>query len=120
MWPLGPSDTNTNSTAPRRAEKPWERRTEPRFAYVFGVMLGPTYKDADRAASAAIEEYWTNFAKTGTPGGAQAGLPQWPKFDSSASAAILSSPITAQSRAAASRRPFCDLYVDNVKRLGAR
>jgi para-nitrobenzyl esterase len=80
--------------------------------YVFGV-LGPAYKDADRAASAAIEEYWTNFAKTGAP-----GLP-WPKFDTSARGYMEftdGGPVPRE----ALRRPYCDLYVDNVKRLGAR
>jgi para-nitrobenzyl esterase len=80
--------------------------------FVFGV-LGPAYKDPDRALSAAIEEYWTTFAKTGAPGA------PWPKFDTSARGYMEftdNGPVPRE----ALRRPYCDLYVDNVKRLGAR
>jgi para-nitrobenzyl esterase len=91
--------------------------------YVFG-NLGPEgpaarYKESDRALSAAIEEYWTNFAKTGNPSPAGSTLPRWPKFDASARAYMEftdSGPVARESL----RRPFCDLYVDNAKRLGAR
>lgn len=84
--------------------------------YVFGA-LGPNYSPADRETSAAIEQYWTNFAKTGSPNGAN--LPQWPKFDAAARGYL---EFTGQGPVAGEglRRPFCDLYVENVKRLMAR
>jgi para-nitrobenzyl esterase len=52
--------------------------------YVFGNLYakgsqGGEFQDADRALSATIQGYWTNFAKTGDPNGP--GLPVWPKYD---------------------------------------
>ena len=84
--------------------------------YVFGT-LGPQYKDADRAASAAIGEYWTNFARTGAPG--VVGQVQWPKFDVAARGYMEFTDAGPAAREAL-RRPFCELYVENAKRLGAR
>jgi para-nitrobenzyl esterase len=72
-------------------------------AYVFG-------KGADRETSAAVQEYWTNFAKTGNPG------KDWPRFDASARGYMeftSKGPVAGEGL----RRPFCDLYIDNVKRL---
>ena len=91
-------------------------------AYVFGV-LGPQYSAADREISGAIEEYWTNFAKTGNPNGQQTGEQtrsrQWPKFDTAARGYL---EFTADGIVAGEglRRPYCDLYVENVKRLMGR
>jgi para-nitrobenzyl esterase len=42
---------------------------------VFGYV-GANAKAEDRAISAAVGTYWTNFAKTGSPG----GDPAWPRF----------------------------------------
>lgn len=74
--------------------------------YVFGTRAGDT--------SAAMQLYWTNFAKTGNPNGA--GLPQWPKFDAAARGYV---EFTESGPAAREglRRPYCDLYVENVQRL---
>ena len=85
--------------------------------YVFGNLLpagflsGP-YVDADRKISNDIQTYWTNFAKTGDPNGG--GLPNWPKFDSSARAYL---EFTDNGPAAKEglRRSICDLYIDNLK-----
>ena len=71
----------------------------------------------DVEISSALQQYWTSFAKTGSPGAA--GLSQWPKFDSTARGYIEftdSGPVAREGL----RRPFCDLYVDNVKRLMSR
>lgn len=77
--------------------------------YVFGARAGDT--------SSAMQVYWTNFAKTGNPNGA--GLPQWPKFDSGARGYL---EFTAAGPAPREglRRPYCDLYVENVQRLMRR
>jgi len=81
--------------------------------YVFGT-LGANYVQADRDLSDAIQQYWTNFAKTGDPNGGS--LPKWPKFDSSARGYIEftdNGPIAREGL----RRPFCDLYQENMNRL---
>jgi para-nitrobenzyl esterase len=89
-------------------------------AYVFGALDAPgrgvTYVPADREISAAMQEYWTNFAKTGNPN--SASLPQWPGFDATARGYM---EFTDRGPAAVEglRRPFCDLYVENAKRLMA-
>lgn len=85
-------------------------------AYVFGG-LGPQYGELDREISAAVQEYWTNFAKTGNPNSAgQTKLPNWPVFQSATRKYLEftdGGPIARDGL----RRPFCDLYVDNMRRL---
>jgi para-nitrobenzyl esterase len=51
--------------------------------YVFGVLDSKkdrAWRAEDRALSALMQKYWTNFAKTGDPNGT--GLPLWPKYQS--------------------------------------
>jgi para-nitrobenzyl esterase len=81
--------------------------------YVFGT-LGTNYAQADRDLADAIQQYWTNFAKSGDPNGA--GLPKWPRYDAKARGFIEftdSGPVAREGL----RRPFCDLYVENAGRL---
>ena len=82
--------------------------------YVFGTLDPARYGAADRELSDAIEQYWTNFAKTGNPNGG--GLARWPKFDV-ASRGYMEFTNDGPAPREGLRRPFCDLYVDNVKRL---
>jgi para-nitrobenzyl esterase len=81
-------------------------------AYVFGTLNAPRNDAADRQISAAIQDYWTNFAKTGDPNGAH--LPRWPKFDPSARAYL---DLTDAGPAAKEglRRQVCDLYTEKLK-----
>jgi para-nitrobenzyl esterase len=67
-------------------------------------------------ANDEIQQYWTNFAKTGNPNGS--GLPPWPKFDARARGFM---EFTSDGPASSEglRRAYCDLYVENVKRLVA-
>jgi para-nitrobenzyl esterase len=53
--------------------------------YVLGNLneprpMGPSYQAADYAISKAMQEYWTNFAKTGRPD--PNGQPPWPRYQS--------------------------------------
>lgn len=74
----------------------------------------PAHYDAvDHGISDAMQQYWTNFAKTGNPNGGK--LPQWPKFDG-ASRAFLEFTDSGPMVKEGLRRPFCDLFIENVKR----
>jgi para-nitrobenzyl esterase len=93
------------------------------LSYVFGTfnrggvigMGGAKPNAIDRQVSEAMQHYWTNFAKHGDPNGGE--LPAWPRFDGSSRRFLQfadSGPIAKE----ALRRTFCDLFIDNVKRLG--
>lgn len=50
--------------------------------YVFGTLDSVpkiTWAPEDRALSALMMSYWTNFARSGDPGGP--GLPAWPRYE---------------------------------------
>ena len=94
--------------------------------YVFGTLdkgvpyplpppVPPTViSDVDWQVSKVMQQYWTNFAKTGNPNGD--GLPAWPMFDASSRAYIQftkAGPVAKE----ALRRPYCDVFIDNVERL---
>jgi para-nitrobenzyl esterase len=92
------------------------------IVYVFGTLgrqsagLGPpvVYTKVDERISDEIQQYWTNFAKTGDPNGGD--LPVWPKFDTSSRAYIQftdSGPVAKEGL----RRPYCDLFIENVRRF---
>ena len=96
------------------------------LSYVFGtldrgiaVLGGPPPGEptaVDRQTSEAMQQYWTNFAKTGDPN--DSALPKWPKFDGSTRAYLQftdAGPVPKEGL----RRPFCDLFIEHVKRLMA-
>ena len=77
--------------------------------FVFGTLNSPA--EADRRISGAIQEYWTNFAKTGKPG--------WPAFTDPARSYLeftSDGPVASEGL----RQPFCSLYIENVKRITQR
>ncbi len=82
-------------------------------AYVFGNLEGGQntrkYDETDQKISQQMQEYWTNFAKTGNPNGGN--LPRWPKFDTTARAYL---DFTDGGPAAKEglRRAVCDLYTE--------
>jgi para-nitrobenzyl esterase len=86
--------------------------------YVFGTLAAagrvanaPKYDATDAAVSDTMQQYWTNFAKSGDPNGGS--LPKWPKFDATARAYM---DLTAQGPVAREglRRAACDLFAENV------
>ena len=88
--------------------------------YVFGTLTAAgsgrsqaKYDDTDRAVSGQMQQYWTNFAKTGNPNGSS--LPQWPKFDPAARAYMdltAGGPVPREGL----RREACDLFIENLAR----
>jgi para-nitrobenzyl esterase len=84
--------------------------------YVFGPLTGERFDAADYAIADAMQQYWTNFAKTGNPNG-KGKLAKWPRFDASSRGYIeISSrgPIVREGL----RRPFCDLMIESLKTTG--
>jgi para-nitrobenzyl esterase len=85
--------------------------------YVFGNLLpagflGGPYGETDRKISNDVQVYWTNFAKSGDPNGAN--MPKWPKFDATARLYMEftdNGPVAKEGL----RREICDLYMANVK-----
>lgn len=81
--------------------------------YVFGYypktgnIAGP-FNETDFKLSDLMQTYWTNFAKTGDPNGAN--LPQWPELDSSQTLIEFTQNGSVVVKAGGLRRPQCDLY----------
>ena len=88
--------------------------------YVFGT-LGVQHNAVDRQLSEAMQTYWTNFAKTGDPNGrpGTAALPRWPRFDDGRRQYLEFTDEGPMAREGL-RRPYCNLYLDNLKRLQGR
>jgi para-nitrobenzyl esterase len=88
--------------------------------YVFGTLSvpgrgtnPPRYDGTDQAVSGHMQQYWTNFAKTGNPNGDS--LPRWPKFDPASRAYMDltgSGPVAREGL----RREACDLFMENMTR----
>ena len=82
--------------------------------YVFGPLPGPLFEAVDYSISDAVQQYWTNFAKTGNPNGS-GNLPKWPPFDATSRGYMEISnegPIAKKDL----RHPFCDLLVESLKK----
>jgi para-nitrobenzyl esterase len=87
------------------------------LGYVFGFypkagnLAGP-YSDADSKIAEMVENYFTNFAKTGNPNGP--GVPNWPEFGSAATYVQITQ--DGQITTAGDLRgPVCKLYRDVVE-----
>jgi para-nitrobenzyl esterase len=81
--------------------------------YVFGSVDREGYDAADRAMSDIMQQYWTNFAKTGNPNGP--GVPTWPSFDPTSRTYLAFAGESATPKQGL-RRPFCDLFLEHVRR----
>jgi para-nitrobenzyl esterase len=86
--------------------------------FVFGALPVPpnkgNFNETDQLASAQMQEYWTNFAKTGDPNGGT--LPKWPKFDATGRSYLDFTDAGPQAKEGL-QRPICDLFMENQKRL---
>jgi para-nitrobenzyl esterase len=74
------------------------------------------YNESDHQYAKLMQQYWINFAKTGDPNGGS--LVKWPKFDATRRAYMDftdAGPVAKDCL----RRPICDLFMENQKRLEA-
>jgi para-nitrobenzyl esterase len=80
-------------------------------AYVFGNLAAEQparkFDQTDRQISEDMQEYWTNFAKSGNPN--EGKLPHWPRFDP-ARRAYLDFTNSDPEAKEGLRRQVCDLY----------
>jgi len=85
--------------------------------YVFG-LANPRWTATDNNISDAMQTYWANFVRTGDPN-TGSSLAPWPRFTAAMRGYL---EITDEGPVAREglRRPYCDLYLENVTRLGAR
>ena len=73
------------------------------------------YNESDQLYAPQMQEYWTNFAKTGDPAGDK--LVKWPLFDA-AKRGYLDFTDAGPVAKAGLQRQVCDLFMENQKRLG--
>jgi para-nitrobenzyl esterase len=81
--------------------------------------MRPNYDAADQAISKAMQEYWTNFAKTGNPDGA--GVPAWPRYQSDARPFMQftdSGPVAGADLRQAQCRVYADLLREKAAKQG--
>jgi para-nitrobenzyl esterase len=87
--------------------------------FVFGTLSvwqqRNHYDDSDQKYAAMIQQYWSNFVKTGDPNGT--GLVKWPKFDLTARAYMDFTDSGAVVKEGLQRK-VCDLFIENQKRQG--
>jgi len=86
--------------------------------YVFGALRHPvwnwlTFAKQDEALAAAMQSYWTNFAKTGDPNGG--GLPRWRPY-TAASEQYMEFGNDGRAHPRQGGRPtFCSLEIGRLK-----
>ncbi|HEV2464019.1 MAG TPA: carboxylesterase family protein, partial [Acidobacteriaceae bacterium] len=84
--------------------------------YVFGTLGAEPnhrkYDATDRRISGEMQDYWTNFAKTGNPNGKK--LPRWPEFNPT-TRAYLDFTNAGPVAKAELRRQACALYLEQLQ-----
>jgi para-nitrobenzyl esterase len=102
----------TGGTAPHPPQHSAE------LSFVFGYLADQESDENARKLSAAMQKYWTNFAKTGDPNGP--GLPKWPRHDVKTRQYMELSHEGPATKAALRSEP-CAVYVEKLTRdLDAR
>ncbi|HUO21258.1 MAG TPA: carboxylesterase family protein [Caulobacteraceae bacterium] len=81
--------------------------------FVFGYLRDQAAAPKLKTLSAQMQDYWTNFAKTGDPNGP--GLPVWPRYDPQKRGYMQLSNDGAEARADL-RPATCPLYVEKLNR----
>jgi para-nitrobenzyl esterase len=79
--------------------------------YVFGTLdsrQGATWRPEDRALSDQIQQYWTNFARTGDPNGDD--LPKWPTYDAAGGWQVMHLDATSEAKPDSQRDRY--LFLD--------
>jgi len=85
--------------------------------YVFGVLVpgaqlvDAQYDRVDTDLSRTMQQYWTNFAKTGDPNGG--GLVRWAPYERTTRPYLAFTSAGPVARAGL-RRQFCDVYIDHA------
>ena len=80
--------------------------------YVFGNRGAKAESDPDPRLTSQVQQYWTNFAKSGNPNGVS--LPLWPRYDSIQRRYV---ELTNAGPAVKSdlRKHFCELFVKKME-----
>jgi len=87
--------------------------------YVFNTFSDRSWRwlpftATDFALAPTIEEYWTNFAKTGDPNGA--GIPAWPAWQDGAEPYLQISPAAVPIAQQGLTPSFCSLTADGLRK----
>jgi para-nitrobenzyl esterase len=86
--------------------------------YIFG--LDNLEDAATRKQSDIMQQYWTNFAKTGDPNGA--GLPTWSKYDAATRKSMefaFEGPVLKPQPRQAACAPYVEKYMRDPKRMSS-
>jgi para-nitrobenzyl esterase len=81
--------------------------------YVFGTLDSrqeATWRDEDRRLSDQVQQYWTNFARTGDPNGGS--LPKWPTYNAAGDWQVMHLNATSEAKPDSMRDRY--VFLDSV------